>query len=140
MGKNTTLYVKNLNEKIPITYLKETLLSMFQPYGRILDIKMKKNFRMKGQAFIMFGDVNSATKAMEMLDQTLVYNKPMMINYARTKTDAGLTEEEKQQRKAQSVEKDAEFKKWVNYIKDLRNVETLAKLQDEQEKLITDIA
>ena len=75
---------------------------------------------MKGQAFIIFDDVNAATKAMEMLDQTLVYNKPMMINYARGKTDpSDLTEEDKKARRDERSNKDADFKKWVSYIKDL---------------------
>lgn len=57
---NNTLYISNLNEKVPLEELKDTLFNIFEEYGEILDIVAKKNIRMRGQAFLIFKDINSA--------------------------------------------------------------------------------
>merc|ERR1719498_808022 len=47
-----------------------------------------KSLKRRGQAWIIFKDSSSATNALKSLQGFPFYNKPMRINYARTKSDA----------------------------------------------------
>ncbi|CAG8458338.1 11222_t:CDS:2 [Ambispora gerdemannii] len=85
---NPTLYVRNLNEKTPKEELKRSLYGLFSAYGRILDIVALKTIRMRGQAFVVFKEIQSATAAMRGLNGFMFYDKPMHIEYAKTKSDA----------------------------------------------------
>eukprot|EP00960_Hanusia_phi_P047239 758314-Hanusia_phi.AAC.4 len=94
---NQTLYIRNINEKYSKKFrleeLKAKLKAIFRPYGEILDIVAMSNFYNKGQAFVAFRDVSSATKAMNALQgHTLSLTsvgggKQMKISYARSKSD-----------------------------------------------------
>ncbi|CAJ0767860.1 24714_t:CDS:2, partial [Entrophospora sp. SA101] len=57
-------------------------------YGRILDIVALKTIKMRGQAFIVFREIQSATAAMRGLNGFNFYDKPMHIEYAKGKSDA----------------------------------------------------
>ncbi|CAG8567260.1 8535_t:CDS:2 [Acaulospora morrowiae] len=74
---NQTLYVRNLNEKINKEELRRSLYSLFSAYGRILDIVALKTIKMRGQAFIVFKEIQSATTAMRGLNGFMFYDKPM---------------------------------------------------------------
>merc|ERR1719191_1932547 len=47
-----------------------------------------KSLKRRGQAWIIFKEVSSATNALRSLQGFPFYNKPMRINYAKTKSDA----------------------------------------------------
>ncbi|KAF2083389.1 RNA-binding domain-containing protein [Saccharata proteae CBS 121410] len=85
---NNTVYVKNLEERIKIDNLKEALEEIFSEYGTILDIRAASNLRSKGQAFIVFDNVDSAAKAIEEVQGFELFDKPMTLDFARTKSDA----------------------------------------------------
>ncbi|CAG8672478.1 20320_t:CDS:2 [Dentiscutata erythropus] len=85
---NQTLYVRNLNEKINKEELKRSLYALFSAYGRILDIVALKTIKMRGQAFIVFKEIQSATAAMRGLNGFNFYDVPMQIEYAKGKSDA----------------------------------------------------
>ncbi|CAJ0638832.1 5305_t:CDS:2 [Entrophospora sp. SA101] len=74
---NQSLYIRNLNEK-----------TNKDAYGRILDIVALKTIKMRGQAFIVFREIQSATAAMRGLNGFNFYDKPMHIEYAKGKSDA----------------------------------------------------
>jgi RNA recognition motif-containing protein len=61
---NQTIYVNNLNEKIKKDELKKSLYAIFSQFGQIIDIVALKTLKMRGQAFIIFSDINSATSAL----------------------------------------------------------------------------
>merc|ERR550514_1959692 len=46
-----------------------------------------KSLKRRGQAWIVFKEVSSATNALKSLQGFPFYNKPMRISYARTKSD-----------------------------------------------------
>merc|ERR1719375_2804892 len=46
-----------------------------------------KSLRRRGQAWIIFKEVPSASNALKSLQGFPFYNKPMRINYARSKSD-----------------------------------------------------
>merc|ERR1719213_364128 len=46
-----------------------------------------KSLKRRGQAWIVFKEVSSATNALKSLQGFPFYNKPMRINYSKTKSD-----------------------------------------------------
>merc|ERR1740117_1036621 len=85
---NQTLYVNNLNDKINVETLKKSLREVFAAFGSIMDIVAMKSLKRRGQAWIIFKEAPSATNALKSLQGFPFYNKPMRINYARSKSDA----------------------------------------------------
>jgi len=55
--------------------MKKSLEAIFSPFGEILEINLKKNLRMRGQAFIVMKDVESATRALNVIQGFPFYNK-----------------------------------------------------------------
>lgn len=87
---NETLYVKNLNERIKESEMRKTLTNLFSKFGELLEIKIKNNYYSKGQAFIVFKNKDSSSKAKQMLNNTNLYNKKLIIQYSKSKSDAYL--------------------------------------------------
>ena len=87
---NETLYLNNLNEKIPENELKVTLRNLFSQFGEILDIKVKTSIQCKGQAFIVYSNLESSIEAMKKIKGVLLFNKKINIEFARKKSDAFL--------------------------------------------------
>lgn len=82
-----TIYINNLNEKIKKEELKKSLYAIFSQFGQILDIVALKTLKMRGQAFIIFREIGSATNAMRTMQGFPFYDKPMRINYSKTDSD-----------------------------------------------------
>ncbi|RKO93868.1 hypothetical protein BDK51DRAFT_2898, partial [Blyttiomyces helicus] len=100
---NATLYIRNLHEKKTIKSLTLALSSLFKPYGEILDVRVKRNVKARGQAFVIFAEMESATKAKSEVHQFPLFGKPMDIQYARdqsfkTSEREGTLEEHKKRR------------------------------------------
>merc|ERR1719428_697954 len=84
---NQTLYVNNLNDKVNAETLKKSLREVFAAFGGIMDIIAMKSLKRRGQAWIIFKEVSSATNALRSLQGFPFYNKPMRIAFAKTKSD-----------------------------------------------------
>ncbi|OBZ85837.1 U2 small nuclear ribonucleoprotein B'', partial [Choanephora cucurbitarum] len=82
-----TVYVSNLNEKVKLDVLKNSLRTLFKQFGDVLDVVAHKNIRMRGQAFVAFPDEDSADKAIKELQHFVLYDKPMVLQFARNKSD-----------------------------------------------------
>ncbi|KAI5305300.1 hypothetical protein KEM56_004786 [Ascosphaera pollenicola] len=116
---NNTVYVRNLEERMKIEELKESLQGIFEEFGTIVQIIAKTNLRAKGQAFIVFDNVESAAKAIDEVNDFDLFEKPMILDFARTKSDAivlkeaGETEleEHKRRRQADKERRQAEAQK-----------------------------
>ncbi|CAJ2632007.1 U1 small nuclear ribonucleoprotein A-like [Trifolium pratense] len=85
--QNMTIYINNLNEKIKIEELKKSLHAVFSQFGKILEVLAFKTLKHKGQAWVIFEDVTSASNALRQMQGFPFYDKPMRIQYARTKSD-----------------------------------------------------
>eukprot|EP00117_Sycon_ciliatum_P044525 scpid104614/ scgid32112/ U2 small nuclear ribonucleoprotein B&apos len=101
---NQSLYVRNLNEKIKKDELRRSLYYLFSQFGPILDVVALKTQKMRGQAFVVYRDISSATNALRSLENFNFYDQPMRLAYARTRSKAhyrfhnetpGMTTEEK---------------------------------------------
>ncbi|KAL8765400.1 MAG: hypothetical protein Q9209_007506 [Squamulea sp. 1 TL-2023] len=84
---NSTVYVKNLEERIKIDDLKEALTEIFSEYGTVIDLVAKKNLKAKGQAFVVFEDVEAAERAIKEVQGFELFEKPMLLDYAKTRSD-----------------------------------------------------
>lgn len=80
---NHTIYVNRLNEKVKKEELKRSLYYLFSQFGHIIDIIALKTIKARGQAFIIFKDLASATAALRSLQGFPFYGKPMRITYAK---------------------------------------------------------
>ena len=58
--------------------LKKSLYAIFSQFGQILDIVALKTLKMRGQAFVIFKDINSATNALRSMQGFPFYDKPMV--------------------------------------------------------------
>eukprot|EP00088_Acartia_fossae_P002308 TRINITY_DN10928_c0_g2_i1.p1 TRINITY_DN10928_c0_g2~~TRINITY_DN10928_c0_g2_i1.p1 ORF type:complete len:225 (+),score=104.37 TRINITY_DN10928_c0_g2_i1:54-728(+) len=84
---NHTIYINNLNEKIKKEDLKKSLYAIFSQFGQILDIVALKTLKMRGQAFVIFKEIGSATNALRSMQGFPFYDKPMRIAYSKTDSD-----------------------------------------------------
>lgn len=74
----STVYIKNLDEKVKLDILKTSLNSLFSVYGHVLGITAHGNLRMRGQAFVAFDDVEVAKKAVKEVNGFPLYGKAMV--------------------------------------------------------------
>lgn len=88
-----TLYVCNLDEKIKIPNLKQSLRELFSQFGNIIDVVAHKNIRLRGQAFVVFDQIDSAVNAQKNLRNHELFGKPMVVQFAKTKSDATVLNE-----------------------------------------------
>uniref|UniRef100_A0A673ZWF4 Small nuclear ribonucleoprotein polypeptide A n=1 Tax=Salmo trutta TaxID=8032 RepID=A0A673ZWF4_SALTR len=79
MRLNHTIYINNLNEKIKKDELKKSLYAIFSQFGQILDILVARSLKMRGQAFVIFKEVNSASNALRSMQGFPFYDKPMYV-------------------------------------------------------------
>lgn len=81
------LYVKNIAKQVTEEDLF-LLFGRFVPQDEaekaIFDIRLMKNGRMRGQAFITFGSVGPAGKALEHLNRIVLKGKPIVIQFAKS--------------------------------------------------------
>ncbi|XP_075229035.1 U1 small nuclear ribonucleoprotein A snf [Lycorma delicatula] len=84
---NHTIYINNLNEKVKKDELKKSLYAIFSQFGQILDIVALKTLKMRGQAFVIFKEIASATNALRSMQGFPFYDKPMRIQYCKTDSD-----------------------------------------------------
>ncbi|PBK72691.1 RNA-binding domain-containing protein [Armillaria solidipes] len=91
---NVTLYINNLNDKVNKDELRTQLFALFTTYGKLVDIVASKSPAMRGQAFLVFTDLAGATAALRACEGMMFYDKPMHIDYAKTKSYATLRRED----------------------------------------------
>eukprot|EP00055_Hartaetosiga_balthica_P002260 m.3306 g.3306 ORF g.3306 m.3306 type:complete len:220 (-) comp2047_c0_seq1:102-761(-) len=93
IGPNQTLYLNNLNDKMHKEELRRSLYLLFSQFGGILDVVALKTPAMRGQSFVVFKDITSATTAMRALQSFMFFGKPMKIAYAKSKSIAAMKED-----------------------------------------------
>lgn len=72
------LYIKNLPDKIKKPDLRLSLYTLFSTYGVVLDVVAMRGNKMRGQAHVVFRDVQASTQAMRSLDGFNFYGKEMV--------------------------------------------------------------
>lgn len=59
----------------------------------MLEIIAKANLKAKGQAFIVFDNLDSAARAIDEINGFELFEKPMVLDYARTRSDTTVLRE-----------------------------------------------
>lgn len=85
--------MKNLEERIKLPQLIEALTEIFSEYGNVVDLVAKKNLKAKGQAFVVFEDTESAERAIKEVQGFELFDKPMSLDFAKTRSDATVQRE-----------------------------------------------
>ena len=80
--------MRNLEERVKPEPLKEALRAIFSEYGNVIDVVAKTNLKAKGQAFVVFENSESALSAIEEVQGFELFDKPMHLALARTRSDA----------------------------------------------------
>jgi RNA recognition motif-containing protein len=104
--------------------LKQALEEIFSEYGSILEVVAKTNLKAKGQAFVVFDNVDSATRAIEDINGFELFEKPMVLDYAKTRSDAtvqreGGSDELEAHKRRRLAEKGTLNRYWHAICKDL---------------------
>ncbi|GAB9471139.1 U1 small nuclear ribonucleoprotein a [Globisporangium polare] len=84
---NQTLYLKNLNDKIKQERMTAALYTSFSQHGKILEVLMGKGRRLRGQAWVTFDDVASASNALRAMSGFVLFDKPIVIHFGKDKAD-----------------------------------------------------
>ena len=82
-----------MEERIKPDQLKEALAEIFSEYGNVIDLVAKSNLKAKGQAFVVFDEVEAAERAIREVQGFELFDKPMQLDYAKTKSDATVQRE-----------------------------------------------
>ncbi|PSR91907.1 hypothetical protein BD289DRAFT_365246 [Coniella lustricola] len=85
---NQTLYVRGLpSAHIKKDDLRTALYMLFSTYGVVLDVVALKTAKMRGQAHIVFRDIQTATQAMRALDGFEFLGQQMKVSYAKSRSN-----------------------------------------------------
>jgi RNA recognition motif-containing protein len=82
-----TLYVRNLPEKQPKSRIIELLHAAFSPYGAVTWISAEKTVKLRGQAFVTFEDMTSATSALRKMHGCSFLGNVISVHYAKHVSD-----------------------------------------------------
>ncbi|KAK1143798.1 hypothetical protein N8T08_006049 [Aspergillus melleus] len=85
MSSTATLTTRR--DKLHKYDLRLSLYTLFSTYGTVLDVVALKTKKMRGQAHIVFKDVQASTQAMRALQGFEFFGKQMKIVYAKGNSD-----------------------------------------------------
>lgn len=74
----SSLYCTNLPDKLQKQDLRLSLYTLFSTYGPVLDVVALKTAKMRGQAHIVFRDIQASTQAMRALQGFDFFGKEMV--------------------------------------------------------------
>lgn len=85
------LYIKNLDDKINKNEIKRALYMLFSTYGPVLDVVTArvgaKKQSMRGQAHVVYRDIQTSTQAMRALQGFELFGKEMVIVYGKAQSN-----------------------------------------------------
>ncbi|KAG7887700.1 hypothetical protein KL905_005295 [Ogataea polymorpha] len=83
---NYTLYIKNLNDKLPAAKLKQNLYILFSTYGDVIAINCTNRGKYRGQAWVALSSIEESQSALSSLNNQLFFGKQLAIQYSNTKS------------------------------------------------------
>lgn len=76
------LYCTNLPDKLRKSDLKLSLYTLFSTYGPVLDVVVLKTLKMRGQAHVVYRDIQASTQAMRALQGFEFFGKAMVGHHS----------------------------------------------------------
>ena len=74
-----SLYCTNLPDKLQKQDLRLSLYTLFSTYGPVLDVVALKTMKMRGQAHIVYRDVQASTQALRALQGFEFFGREMVL-------------------------------------------------------------
>jgi RNA recognition motif-containing protein len=74
----SSLYIRNLPDKMQKEDLKRSLYMLFATHGVVLDVIVMKTAKMRGQAHVVFRNIDTSTQAMRALQGFSFFGKEMV--------------------------------------------------------------
>lgn len=84
---NQTLYLKNIDWKVKKPLLKRALYSLFTRHGKVLEVIVLRRDGLRGQAWVIFEDVQAATTALQAENGFHLFGKDLRLEFAKEKSD-----------------------------------------------------
>lgn len=84
---NNTLYCSNIDWKIKKPLLRRALYSLMTRHGKVIEIIALRKDGLRGQAFVIFEDVQAATAALQSEHGFTFFGKDLKLAYAKDKSD-----------------------------------------------------
>jgi U2 small nuclear ribonucleoprotein B'' len=81
-------FFTNLPEKISKEDIKRALYALFGQFGKIIDVVALKTKNLRGQAWVVFTSISTATNAMNNMQGYPLFDKPIGIQFAKSKSNA----------------------------------------------------
>lgn len=75
---NQSLYLQNLPDTMQKEDLRRELYMLFSTFGPVIDVTAMSTKKMRGQAHVLFRDVNSATQAMRSCRELEFFGRQMV--------------------------------------------------------------
>jgi len=86
-GPEQTLYVRNLTERVSKDALRRALYTLFSKLGSVLDVSVGKKNTTRGQAWVVFADVDAASKAKAALHGFSFLGRPLDVHFSSAPSD-----------------------------------------------------
>jgi hypothetical protein len=64
--------------RVAVAELKKGIYHVFSQFGEILDVQLKKTYKMRGQAWVVFSDVGGSSRALREMQGFVFFGKPMV--------------------------------------------------------------
>lgn len=80
---SNTLYVSKISDKVSVNKIILNVFAAFSPYGTILDISAHHGLKRRGQAWVTYESIESASKAKKALNNIYLFNSPIKVQYAK---------------------------------------------------------
>lgn len=84
---NATLYISNIDWSVKKNILRRALLALFERHGKVLEVVTLRREGLRGQAWVIFEDISSATAACKAETGFKFFGKELKVVYAREKSD-----------------------------------------------------
>eukprot|EP00429_Kryptoperidinium_foliaceum_P070811 CAMPEP_0176071914 /NCGR_PEP_ID=MMETSP0120_2-20121206/35921_1 /TAXON_ID=160619 /ORGANISM="Kryptoperidinium foliaceum, Strain CCMP 1326" /LENGTH=213 /DNA_ID=CAMNT_0017405575 /DNA_START=13 /DNA_END=650 /DNA_ORIENTATION=+ len=84
---NNTVYIKNIDWKVKKQLLKRALYSLFTRHGKVLEVIALRRDGLRGQAWVIFDDVQAATAAVQAEQGFPFFGKDLQLAFANETSD-----------------------------------------------------
>lgn len=140
MNPTKTLYINNINERVPATHVRKEFLTICNEFGNVLSVVAHKGIKKRGQAFVVFDNLQSAVEAHDALQQYTWQGKQINVAYAFADSDINLSEQERLDRKEKKKlrEKEQGFVEITGSGNSVETAETNVHKEPETPKLAHD--
>jgi len=81
---SNTLYVKRISEKMRLGSMKKSIFAHFAQFGQILEIRINRDIKRRGQAWVTYENVENASKAKQSLQGNYIFGTPIKIEFAKS--------------------------------------------------------